>query len=749
MTDKQPGRQLTEDEWIILLDLYQTHKAERMSGTHPAIIRASETLRGLAKKSGRIVEPGFRPPSGIYRQLEVFRRLDSSGAANKVPQLAEAVWKKFASDPHSCRTRPLFRAQLELGASRGGILDQQLTDLGDLQARHTEALRLINGGMRVGDAVYMHQTLLAQQPAPVQHLAAAASRLADLPETAFNVVRISTRRLEVAFLCYPDFFTDPFPVLRASWLVRLSTAQTAHSDFSSQDNPPILHRKELLLPLAHPDYPRFARLTAALDDRGAFDFAPYLIGRRTYWNETLASIGLRINGDEIIRVTPRPNDEPRTSVTVARHRTAMSRSRLSAPMQSLARWGFLDGSLSVLDYGCGRGDDVSALDAAGVEIVGWDPYFSPEAPLIESDVVNLGFVLNVIEAASERAEALTSAYRLARRVLSVAVMLNGSGAGSSHADGVLTKRKTFQRYYTQTELRDYVAQVLGRDPVTVASGIVFVFRSDEDEQAFLARRQRSAAVPIDGFDVPLALHGPTARPSLYARHQPLLDRFWATVLELGRLPYADELDETDELLATAGSVRRAFAALPFADKEGDVARIAAIRKDDLLVYLALNIFDRRASFGSIPVAVQRDVKAFFGSYKSALDHGHTALFEAGNAERTRAAAVAANEANLGVLDADDGDYTFHTSSLARQPAALRIILGCAERIEPQPVDVDLIKIHGSGQRVSYLSFDNFSERALPLLLRRTIVDLARQRTATVLARTSHAVHRRMQYGRTR
>lgn len=615
-------------------------------------------------------------------------------------------------------------------------MDQQLPDLGDLETRHAEAIRLVEGGKRVGDAVYLHEALLATQPPTVQQLAVDAARLAELPETAFNVIRFSTRRPEVAFLYYPDFFSDPFPALKSSWLVRLSTAQTAQSDFSGQDNPLILHRKELLLPLAHPDRPRFARLTAALDDCQAFDYAPHLIGRRTYWNEALTSLGLRIEGEEVIRMAVPPADRARTPVAVARHRTAISRSRLSTPMQSLARWGFLDGSLAVLDYGCGRGDDVSALAAAGINVIGWDPHFAPEAPLIESDIVNLGFVLNVIERAAERAEALTTAYRLARRVLSVAVMLNGSGDGATHGDGVLTKRQTFQRYYTQAELRDYVAQVLGRDPVTIAPGIVFVFRSDDDEQAFLARRQRSASVPVDGFDVPIALQGPTARPPLYERHQPLLDRFWATVLELGRLPYPDELDHSDELLAATGSVRRAFAALPFAEKEHDVARVAAVRKDDLLVYLALNIFERRASFGSIPTAVQRDVKAFFGSYKSAIDHGHAALFEAGNADRTRAAAITASDASLGVLDAEDGDYMFHASSLARQPAALRIILGCAERVEPHPADIDLIKIHGSGQRVSYLSFDNFLERALPLLARRTIVDLARQRTATVLPRAA-------------
>jgi DNA phosphorothioation-associated putative methyltransferase len=617
---------------------------------------------------------------------------------------------------------------------REGSVDQQLIDLGVLVASHAEAIRLVEGGKRVGDAVYMHEALLAQQPADIQDLVAAASQLAALTHDAFNVIRFSTRRPEIAFLCYPAFFMEPFPVLRASWLVRLSTGQIAHSDFSMQDNPPILHRKELLLPAAHPARIQSEHLTAILDDFQAFDFAPHLIGRRDHWSETLASVGIRIDGDQVVRVTEAATNGRRASVPVARHRTAISRSRLSAPMQSLARWGFLDTSLTVLDYGCGRGDDVSALAAAGIDVTGWDPHFAPEARLIESDIVNLGYVLNVIESPSERAEALLAAYRLTRRVLSIAVMLSGNGTGSGHADGILTKRQTFQRYYTQSELREYVAQVLGRDAVAVAPGIVFVFRSDDDEQGFLARKQRSAAVPVVGFDVPIAYQAHTTRPSLYERHQLLLDRFWATVLELGRLPVSDELEQAQELLAAAGSIHRAFASLPFAEKESDLARVAARRKDDLLVYLALNIFERRQSFGSIPASVQRDVKAFFGSYKSALEHGRRALFEAGDAERTRTAVAAASQTNLGALDAEDGDYTFHASSVTQQPVALRIILGCAERIEPLPPEIDLVKVHGSGQKVSYLSFDKFSERAMPPLARRTIIDLGTQRTTIVLSR---------------
>jgi DNA phosphorothioation-associated putative methyltransferase len=141
------------------------------------------------------------------------------------------------------------------------------------------------------------------------------------------------------------------------------------------------------------------------------------------------------------------------SASIARHRTAISRSSLSTPMRALAQWGYLDGAPTVLDYGCGRGDDVRALCAAGVLATGWDPHFAPDAPREPSDVVNLGFVLNVIEDPDERSSALRAAFGLARRVLSVAVMLNGRGGGAEHADGVLTTRLTFQKYFGQAELR--------------------------------------------------------------------------------------------------------------------------------------------------------------------------------------------------------------------------------------------------------------------------------------------------------
>ena len=55
-------------------------------------------------------------------------------------------------------------------------------------------------------------------------------------------------------------------------------------------------------------------------------------------------------------------------VSVARHKTAIGRSQLSAPMQMLARHGFLDGEHSIIDYGCGRGDDIAIFIELHTEV---------------------------------------------------------------------------------------------------------------------------------------------------------------------------------------------------------------------------------------------------------------------------------------------------------------------------------------------------------------------------------------------
>ena len=70
------------------------------------------------------------------------------------------------------------------------------------------------------------------------------------------------------------------------------------------------------------------------------------------------------------------------SVEVQRHKTAIGRPALSLPAKLLFQSGLVTDETSVLDYGCGRGDDVQFLKELGIPAVGWDPHFIPDPALL-------------------------------------------------------------------------------------------------------------------------------------------------------------------------------------------------------------------------------------------------------------------------------------------------------------------------------------------------------------------------------
>src|SRR5688572_26463183 len=140
------------------------------------------------------------------------------------------------------------------------------------------------------------------------------------------------------------------------------------------------------------------------------------------------------------------------SLAIRRHRTAISRHTLSRPMRRAQESGLITPSTSVFDYGSGKGGDLAILKSLGIECEGWDPIHRPNVVRQESDVVNLGYVVNVIENASERADVLKMAWALARRLLIVAARTTVEAKGMNHrefSDGCLTGRDTFQKFYMQ------------------------------------------------------------------------------------------------------------------------------------------------------------------------------------------------------------------------------------------------------------------------------------------------------------
>ena len=380
----------------------------------------------------------------------------------------------------------------------------------------------------------------------------------------FNVVKFRTDELKVSFLAYQDFFDDAHPALRYAITIDLVTGRARHSDYAANVNPPILHRKEMFIRERHPRRVEFAALTHAEEQAGLYANTT-TIGFKLNWERLLQSKGLRVNDyklEPVEAIPPAGNDSG--GVAVERHKTALKRYDLSKPVKSLLEYGLLRFGITFFDYGCGQGADFRGLQALGYDADGWDPVFRSEAGKREADVVNLGYILNVIEDPAERLEALVDAFRHAKRMLVVSAMISETvetGRSSHFGDGVLTTRNTFQKYFDQQELQQYIEDALETSAIPVALGVFYVFRDPIEQQDFLSARSRRT-IDWTQISTRLGLGGPrTMWKALYDAHKELLDGFGTMALAMGRFPAKTEfgrLPEVDEQLGSAKRALRAY-----------------------------------------------------------------------------------------------------------------------------------------------------------------------------------------------
>lgn len=423
--------------------------------------------------------------------------------------------------------------------------------------------------------------------------------------------------------------------------------------------------------------------------------------------------------------------------SVERHRTALTRYALSKPMQLLAKHDFLEGKHTLFDYGCGKGSDVEILQKNAITAHGWDPHFCPDNPKHSADIVNLGFVINVIEDKTERMEAVLGAYQLCTQFLCAAVMLGEQSPerGRLFRDGVLTSRNTFQLYYSQEEFREYLRYVLDEDPVAVGPGVFFVFKDKDAEQAFLERRYRNRATANRLISqlpkeprVPKAGRVTKADKErvFYEQHAALLESLWLCWLELGRPPQEDEFTAVAAITELFGTWHRALSFLQRHHGDATLKQAFDSRREDLTVYFAMRRFDQQRIYSHLPESLKRDVKTFFQNYKHALEEGERLLFSAGNPTLIRDMCQQAAAHGYGYLD-EEGPLTFHTSQVASLPSVLRVYIGCATFVFGDVTSADLLKIHAESGKLSLMKYDEFEESPLPRLLERIKISLVNQR----------------------
>jgi DNA phosphorothioation-associated putative methyltransferase len=296
-----------------------------------------------------------------------------------------------------------------------------------------------------------------------------------------------------------------------------------------------------------------------------------------------------------------------------------------------------------------------------------------------------------------------------------------------YKDGVLTKRNTFQKYYTQSELRSYIETTLNTNAIAVSPGIFFVFQDEMDEQAFLSERQhiRREWAQLSQRER-LTSTSRIVTQSLFERHRELFDDFWRVCLDFGRIPANSEFEFSERLRVIAGSHKKAFNILTEQNGEILFADAQIARKEDLLVYFALSLFGKRKPYSHMPAGLQRDFKAFFGAYRTAIKQASDLLFSVGNANNIAAACEAAHKVlGCGVLE-NRHSLTIHRSLVNQLPPILRVYVGCATQLYGDVEAVDLVKLHMTSGKVSLMKYDDFEGKPIPEMIQRVKINLREQ-----------------------
>lgn len=395
-----------------------------------------------------------------------------------------------------------------------------------------------------------------------------------------------------------------------------------------------------------------------------------------------------------------------------RERTALRRVAASRPIALALSAGIINSETTVFDYGCGYGADIRYLESRGIKANGWDPFFRPKAEIIAADVVNLGYVLNVIEDPKERQETLRQAYALAKRVLIVAVRVERALENAEEfGDGVVTKRGTFQKIYAQDEFQNCLIAVLECCPRIASLGIAYLFKDQEVEARYLASHVFTRRLEY--------------RPDLIAEFSKskLARRYVSLAGRLGRLPMPEEFPKFNRLLDVFGSSQTiARLALRHIDYEAFLDSQAQ-RREDILTYFSMMRLQGLKSppLLKLPVSIQADIKAIWKNYRTALTDSERYMFSLGNpAVIQRACATSPVGKHLPT------HLYVHQSAEDELPAILRIVIFAAKQIVGE-VPYNITKISIDGRTVSFLDYPTFDQEPHPALLRSIQVYLPKAR----------------------
>lgn len=577
---------------------------------------------------------------------------------------------------------------------------------------------MLKVGKIVRSSLYVHESSVPALNHGLSNKLFEAIKKFDLPKT-WNVVKFDVNDIDkISLLEYHDFWHDPFPTLSTSVNVDLATGVLKRRLYSST-NPPILHRKELLLLPENDHFSKFAKLTNSLYELGAFEQI-YRYGTKLRWEDRLTELGVEIH-DHTIHLLSQKSTRT-ISHSIERHRTALKRKSLSSCMGALLDTSLVNQKTEIFDYGCGRGDDIAILSQSKfTNVSGWDPHFFPDSPVpLGSEYVTLSFVINVIEDPHERHEVLKKAYSIAGKALVFSVMLEHQAdlkLSKPMNDGFVSSKNTFQKYYDHDEIVALVREQLDDGAIKLAPGVYIVFKDKDLEQEYLFKRQL-------GLLVDALSQAPNDKVETYMAS--LVDKMRDQIMSFGRMPKLSELPEkfASQLSKAAVSYTRLSRLALSKVSVAELQKVGEVFASEILIFLAINKFERRVKYRSLPEKLQNDVKVHFGSLKDAEEAAKKLLFSLSDTSSLVSSAVDAEKDNLGRLVGNK--FRFHSRNLSSLPVNLRLFAKIGERLHRSVNEAEIIQLHLETKKMSYLTASDFDVSPLPRISAREIIKLSNQ-----------------------
>lgn len=160
-------------------------------------------------------------------------------------------------------------------------------------------------GKRMPSAQYLHVSALGSAHPELIHVYERGLKVlredADIDGREATVLKFHRDAPRISFLWLGSpFEAEGHPEILLAIQVDVKAGSLSTKNYTESVNPPVIHRRELMVARDHPRWEEFRRFTLQEEAAGLFDKPPP--GFRTQWGELLREKGYRVVGNRLFKV---------------------------------------------------------------------------------------------------------------------------------------------------------------------------------------------------------------------------------------------------------------------------------------------------------------------------------------------------------------------------------------------------------------------------------------------------------------